>query len=146
MKRLIFIIIVACLLFSSACKEEGCMDINATNYNVDAKKDDGSCVYPPEEDNFLVGVWISKDTCYDGTYCDTFNFINNSEVNIVGLARYQDSQEYKLNADSTISFFINNSDIPHPFNQISDSCISIEYMILSGTTGAQFPIYLRKIN
>ena len=29
----------------TSCKKEGCMDSNATNYNADAKKDDGSCAY-----------------------------------------------------------------------------------------------------
>lgn len=30
----------------SSCKKEGCTDPEATNYSMDAKKDDGSCVYP----------------------------------------------------------------------------------------------------
>ncbi|MBK7129038.1 MAG: hypothetical protein IPM74_03530 [Crocinitomicaceae bacterium] len=34
-----------------SCKKEGCTDSTATNYNSDAKKDDGSCIYPePEPD------------------------------------------------------------------------------------------------
>jgi hypothetical protein len=30
----------------TSCKKEGCTDPTATNYNADAKKDDGSCTYP----------------------------------------------------------------------------------------------------
>lgn len=30
----------------TSCKKEGCTDEKATNYNADAKKDDGSCEYP----------------------------------------------------------------------------------------------------
>jgi len=38
---------VIVLLGFSSCKKKGCMDENASNYNPDAKKDDGSCVYSP---------------------------------------------------------------------------------------------------
>lgn len=34
-----------CLLFSTSCKKEGCLDANATNYDSEVKKDDGSCTY-----------------------------------------------------------------------------------------------------
>ncbi len=37
-------------LFTS-CKKEGCTDSTATNYDEDADDDDGSCVYPMEEDD-----------------------------------------------------------------------------------------------
>ncbi len=30
----------------TSCKEEGCTDVNADNYNPGAVKDDGSCTYP----------------------------------------------------------------------------------------------------
>lgn len=35
-------------LMLSSCKKEGCTDSNASNYNSEAKKDDGSCVYPAD--------------------------------------------------------------------------------------------------
>ena len=38
------------LLFSiglNSCKKKGCTDLNAANYDAEAKKDDGSCVYTP---------------------------------------------------------------------------------------------------
>ncbi len=30
----------------TSCKKEGCIDVNADNYDEKAKKDDGSCTYP----------------------------------------------------------------------------------------------------
>lgn len=37
----------ALTIFGSSCKK-GCMDESATNYSMDSKKDNGSCVYAPE--------------------------------------------------------------------------------------------------
>jgi hypothetical protein len=45
MKNLSLIIILLSVV-SVSCKKEGCTDIAATNYNAEAKKDDGSCTYP----------------------------------------------------------------------------------------------------
>lgn len=41
------------LLFATliACKKEGCTDPNATNYDPNAKKDDGSCIQPTNNSN-----------------------------------------------------------------------------------------------
>ncbi|MDG1349883.1 MAG: DUF5011 domain-containing protein [Crocinitomicaceae bacterium] len=50
MKRTKFYSILALLtvfMFSVSCKKKGCMDTAASNYNEEAKKDDGSCVYSP---------------------------------------------------------------------------------------------------
>lgn len=46
-KNALAICFVAGLALSfNSCKKQGCMDMNADNYMEDAKKDDGSCVYP----------------------------------------------------------------------------------------------------
>lgn len=49
MKKLLIGVAVLSLAAVS-CKKEGCTDENATNYNADAKKDDGSCTYAQEEE------------------------------------------------------------------------------------------------
>ena len=54
MKKLLFIALVG--LAAISCKKEGCMDENATNYNADAKKDDGSCTFASIE-----GMWTSSN-------------------------------------------------------------------------------------
>jgi hypothetical protein len=45
-KLLIMFFALAVVFTTSSCKKEGCTDETATNYNEDAKKDDGSCLYP----------------------------------------------------------------------------------------------------
>jgi cytochrome c peroxidase len=47
LKIITSIALVSGLVFSSCSKERGCTDINAENFNPDADKDDGSCVYAP---------------------------------------------------------------------------------------------------
>ena len=32
-------------LMATSCKKEGCTDVDATNYNSEAKKDDGTCTF-----------------------------------------------------------------------------------------------------
>lgn len=59
MKQTKFIILIILFVFALAtgCKKDGCTDPLATNYDANAKKDDGSCLYdqdsiPEEEENF----------------------------------------------------------------------------------------------
>ncbi|MDX1651109.1 MAG: hypothetical protein R3277_01370 [Brumimicrobium sp.] len=50
-----------------SCKKEGCTDPTATNYNEDAKKDDGSCIYPEtpaDESTVLVSSNITSSTTW----------------------------------------------------------------------------------
>jgi len=48
MKKLNYLLILSIFVYGiNSCKKKGCMDSNAANYNSEAKKDDGSCVYTP---------------------------------------------------------------------------------------------------
>ena len=49
----------------SSCKKKGCIDETATNYDSNAKKDDGSCVYPQEETEFTVSENITANTTWE---------------------------------------------------------------------------------
>ena len=48
MKNLSYLFIASIFVMASmSCKKKGCMDSDASNYNSEAKKDDGTCVYTP---------------------------------------------------------------------------------------------------
>ncbi|HLU87760.1 MAG TPA: MbnP family protein [Taishania sp.] len=52
MKNIVLIAISLVVLVS--CKKEGCMDATATNYSLEATKDDGSCIYAQPTGNVSV--------------------------------------------------------------------------------------------
>ena len=48
MKKFTYLFVISVLMFGTqSCKKKGCMDSSAANYNDEAKKDDGTCVYTP---------------------------------------------------------------------------------------------------
>lgn len=53
-----FILAFTVVAAFTACKKEGCTDPAATNFNEEAKKDDGSCIYP-EEDSYTIPTTYS---------------------------------------------------------------------------------------
>ncbi|MGM0479112.1 MAG: DUF4856 domain-containing protein [Bacteroidota bacterium] len=67
-KKTLFI--AAILATAVACKKEGCTDPAASNYNEEAKKDDGSCTYP-EDDSYDVPA---NYTFTDGDGNSTVNY------------------------------------------------------------------------
>lgn len=62
----------------TSCKKEGCTDEAATNYDANAKTDDGSCEYPPKEGctdptatNYDAEAEVDDGTCeYPSLPCD----------------------------------------------------------------------------
>lgn len=65
----------ATITFTS-CKKEGCTDVNANNYNDEAKKDDGTCTYPVIN---TAATGKSGDVSGEGgTASKTFTFTNSN--------------------------------------------------------------------
>jgi len=69
MKRnviLVMAIALGSLVTLNSCKKEGCTDETATNYDDKAKKDDGSCIYPPEDETVItVSSNITTNTTWE---------------------------------------------------------------------------------
>jgi hypothetical protein len=52
--RIIFMSLLVSSVFFSACRKKGCTDSTATNFDANAKKDDGSCIFPEVEPQLIV--------------------------------------------------------------------------------------------
>lgn len=63
--------LIAMMLMSS-CATEGCTDPNSDNYDIEATKDDGSCI--PFRDKFIAQYSVSE-SCPSGTYTFTMNVV-----------------------------------------------------------------------
>ncbi len=83
-----------CILLASCSKEEGCTDINATNYNPNADKSDDSCIYPPV---------VSEK----GTFKLNFNLTSSNGQALVINQPYSDSANYTIQIEG-FQFYISN--------------------------------------
>ena len=73
--RLFLLGCLATLAVVSCKKVEGCMDADATNYNVEAEKDDGSCTYNYSgEISFWFNESRSNDLVFSGVTSLTVYF------------------------------------------------------------------------
>lgn len=92
---------------STSCKKEGCTDVDATNYNAKAKKDDGSCTY--EEDTSHVGyhVMLAFGHNYDGVEVTASSFNQLNFTNQLGTNHSITHLEYLI---SNIRFYKANGD------------------------------------
>jgi hypothetical protein len=63
---LVMAIAIGSLTAFNSCKKKGCTDETATNYNEEAKKDDGTCVYEPIDESVItVSENITTNTTWE---------------------------------------------------------------------------------
>lgn len=68
MKKIIILLLLSAAAITS-CKKEGCIDQAATNYNVEADVDDGSCTYPPDpRAPYLGNYWVTDSLWLLGSF------------------------------------------------------------------------------
>lgn len=91
MKKFIYIFFAVSILSVSCTKEEGCTDSFATNFNIDAENDDGSCEF-----GVAGGSWITQSIATTGSMSVTFggfpvldSTINYTETNPDSLDPYK---------------------------------------------------------
>ncbi len=75
MKTVLILCLGLTFLFTttSCKKEKGCTDVTATNFDVDAEKDDGSCIYLSDR---ITGEWDAQRFFIDGDDLVAQGFFN----------------------------------------------------------------------
>ena len=120
--RYIYLIISVVLLWSS-CKEPGCIDPLATNFNIEANKDDGSCEYQyPVKINVLLTENGRELNIY-GTYDN-----NNISYRIETLKYYL--SHLKLNNNKVADVFLYDAESDNNFiftNHNNNTINTIEF-------------------
>ncbi len=78
---LLVIVVFGLAVVIGSCKSDGCMDATSLNYDSEAGKDDGSCIYPADK---LVGAWSVDETVYSqtNTYDATITKTDNTHIKI----------------------------------------------------------------
>ena len=118
---LIITIVGAMTFFASSCKEQGCTDPTATNYNADADEDDCSCEYSgrlvfwfnDDVSNNLIAAGVTTLTCYVddvevGTMDPADSYINSPACGQNGALTV--TQDLGLDKEKTLVYEIKNQD------------------------------------
>lgn len=91
MKRKLFLLSLIAFVLAlviAGCQREGCTDSKATNYDSDAKKDNGTCVYATSEPTPVVPT---REITIDFDFFDNWGNINKDTVK-----KYTDMEDVKF--------------------------------------------------
>jgi hypothetical protein len=92
----------------TSCKKEGCIDVNANNYNVEAEKDDESCVYPSV--NMTAGGLSGDISGAGGTVTGSSTFTQTSATLGWDMSQNASSGSFNLTVtDASGNAVINNT-------------------------------------
>ena len=129
MKRLLSYVFVAAVFTLSSCKKEGCTDLDATNFELDANSDDGSCTYQAQS---FVGTYNVTGIKVDQTFGDTT--LQNYQLIITHSGLTTISISNLGNTSNVIAATIKNSQLSIP---LQDKNVVESWSgsgVLSGTT------------
>lgn len=108
----ILIVLFGAIIFSSCSKKEGCTDPSAENYDPNAEKDNGTCVYktptPPTATSGSVTFTFAHHfagTTVTSADFNAFNYVNaNNDTLSISKLKYliSDIRFYKSNGDSLV--------------------------------------------
>ena len=129
MKRLLSYVFVAAVFTLSSCKKEGCTDLDATNFELDANSDDGSCTYQAQS---FVGTYNVTGIKVDQTFGDTT--LQNYQLIITHSGQTTISISNLGNTSNVIAATIKNSQLSIP---LQDKNVVESWSgsgVLSGTT------------
>ncbi|NOQ72526.1 MAG: hypothetical protein GQ574_11020 [Crocinitomix sp.] len=72
-KSIIYTALIAATVVATSCRKKGCTNEEASNYDTEAKKDDGSCIFDPRDE--YLGSYVVTDSSFgDGTFISTINY------------------------------------------------------------------------
>jgi hypothetical protein len=81
---------------ATSCKKKGCTDSTATNYDADAKKDDGSCTFPDPTPTNRTIVEVTSDIT------TTVNWTKDKIYRLNGFVRVQSGGKLNIQAGTVI--------------------------------------------
>jgi hypothetical protein len=106
MKKINFIILMLAVLpfVITSCKKKGCTDAAASNYDANAKRDDGTCTYDPHVDPHIT---LSFTHNFDGSAVSSSSFNQLNYSNQAGNTLSVEHLEYLV---SNIKLYKSNGD------------------------------------